>query len=84
MAARTGPADLLQPALALGVTRPRDQALDGRGIQFGVRVRNGYIRLRTASNVRVPAARRNRRRSRAGGDAHTRSCSVLSRCGRYS
>jgi hypothetical protein len=34
MPARAGPADLLQPALALGITRPRDQAPDGLGVQL--------------------------------------------------
>jgi hypothetical protein len=34
MPVRPGSADLLQPALALGITRPRDQALDDRGVQL--------------------------------------------------
>jgi hypothetical protein len=34
MPARPGAADLLQPALALGITRPRDQPADGRRVQL--------------------------------------------------
>jgi hypothetical protein len=34
MTARAAPADLLQPALAFGIARPRDQAPDGRGVQL--------------------------------------------------
>ena len=59
------PADLLKPALALGITRPRDKAADGRSVQL-VDGRGGHRRgskaavpasVRTAHTPRTPASR---------------------------
>jgi hypothetical protein len=65
MATGTGPADLLQPALALGITHPGDQAPHRRGIQL-VDGRDGHWRrptvwrqtlICTAHNPRTPGSR---------------------------
>jgi hypothetical protein len=66
MTARAGPPDLLQPALALGITRPRDQTVHSRRIQL-LDGRDGHrqdptpaasMRHHTAHTPRTPASPR--------------------------
>ena len=73
MAARARPANLLQPALALGITRPGDQALHGRGVQLvgGRRAHRRAIRRghKTDTSVRARASSRDHRETHRNAHA---------------